>query len=60
MNSSLGNLLRLDGLESIDGWSLSFAAAWAERNPFLVLVGCMAAAALAAWFYLRYQPELPP
>ncbi|NQW48338.1 MAG: hypothetical protein HQ464_11305, partial [Planctomycetes bacterium] len=57
MNSSLGNLLRLDGLESIDGWSLSFAAAWAERNPFLVLVGCMAAAALAAWFYLRYQPE---
>ena len=60
MNSSLGNLLRLDGLESIDGWSLSFAAAWAERNPFLVVVGCMVAAALAAWFYLRYQPEMRP
>ena len=60
MNSSLGNLLRLDGLESIDGWSLSFAAAWAERNPFLVVVGCMVAAALAAWFYLCYQPEMRP
>jgi len=60
MNTSLGNLLRLESLESIDGWSLSFAAAWAERNPVFVLVGCLAAAAAAGWFYLRYQPELAP
>jgi len=60
MNATLGKLLRLDGVQSIDGWSLSFAAAWAERNPFLVLVGCAAAVAAAVWFYSRYQPGLSP
>lgn len=60
MNTSLGNLLRIEDLRALDGWSLSFAAVWAERNPFLVLVGCAAAVVAAVWFYTRYQPELPP
>ena len=60
MNGFLGNLLRVDGLQAIDGWRLSFAAPWAVRFPLLVAILCATAALAAAWFYRRYQPEMRP
>jgi hypothetical protein len=60
MGQVFGNLLRVDGLESIDGWRVSFAAAWAARFPLLVAALCLAAALAAAWFYVRCQPEMRP
>lgn len=59
MNELLGNLLRIENVRSIDRWELGFAAAWAQRHPEWVLLGCLAAIALAIWFYRRFQPALP-
>jgi hypothetical protein len=58
MNELLGNLLRIENVRSIDRWELAFAAAWAQRHPEWVLVGCAAAIAAAIWFYRRFQPTL--
>jgi hypothetical protein len=60
MSRLLGSLLRVDGLDAISDWRLSFAAAWAARLPLLVGVLCVAAAAAAVWFYVRCQPEMRP
>src|SRR6187200_688575 len=60
MKEFIGNLLRIENVQSIDGWSTSFAAAWAERHPSWVLIGCVGLAALALWFYARYQPSNRP
>ena len=60
MDTFIGNLLRIESVQSIDGWNASFAAAWAERHPSWVLFGCVALAALALWFYARFQPTNRP
>lgn len=58
MNDLLGNLLRIENVRSIDGFELAFAAAWAQRHPEWVLLGCIAALAAAIWFYRRFQPAM--
>jgi hypothetical protein len=58
MNELLGNLLRIENVRSIDGFELAFAAAWAQRHPEWVLLGCIAALAAAIWFYKRFQPAM--
>lgn len=50
-----GRLLGRDDLTRIDEADLSFGASWAHEGPGWVLLA-VAAAALAAWFYLRRQP----
>lgn len=60
MKEFIGNLLRIENVQSIDDWGTSFAAAWAERHPSWVLIGCVGLAALALWFYARYQPTNHP
>jgi hypothetical protein len=51
----LGRLLGLENVKSVDQLDASFAAPWANRAPVMVLFGCVALAALAFWFYARYQ-----
>ena len=58
MNTFIGNLLHLDSMRSLDGWSLSFAATWAQRHPLWVLLLCGVAAASAVWFYATHQSGL--
>lgn len=53
----LARLLGYGDVAQIDAWRPSFGAAWAHQAPWLVLFGCVAAAALAGWFYLRLQPR---
>lgn len=55
-----GRLLGRDELTRIDQADLSFGAAWAHEGPGWVLLASVAAAALAAWFYLRRQPVRRP
>jgi hypothetical protein len=55
MSQWIGKLLRLENVQSIDGWSASFAARWAEQNPGVVWLLCGLAVALAVWFYVRFQ-----
>jgi len=55
MMSWLGKLLGIERLESIDSVRLGFAAPWAHQRPALVLFCCVALAAVAAIFYMRYQ-----
>ena len=56
--SVVGDLLGIDGVQSVDGWSLGLAAPWAARMPWLVPAGCAVAAMAAIWFYARWQPAL--
>lgn len=58
MNEFLGTLLRIENVRSIDRFDLAFAAAWAQRHPEWVLLGCVAAVAAAIWFYRRFQPAV--
>ena len=54
---ALGRLLDLEDTRSIDGIDASFAANWAHQGPAWVFFGCLALAALAVVFYLRWQPR---
>lgn len=57
----IGNLLGLEQVQSIDGITPSFAAPWARgTGATWVLFGCLALAALAFSFYLRYQKHGRP
>ncbi|HVW00971.1 MAG TPA: hypothetical protein VHB77_11550 [Planctomycetaceae bacterium] len=56
----IGRLLGIENVQSIDQVSLSFGAAWAERNAAWLLFGCLAVSALAGMFYLRFQPRGKP
>ncbi len=53
---TIGRLLGLDNVRSIESVEPSFGAAWAHRTPVLVFVGCVVLALVAAFFYSRYQP----
>ena len=53
----LGRILGLDQTQAIEGWQATFAASWARHAPVWLLFGCLALAAVAAVFYLRYQPS---
>ena len=52
----IGRALGIENVQSIDQVSLSFGAAWAERNAAWLLFGCLAVSALAGMFYLKFQP----
>lgn len=56
-SQALGWLLGLEDVQSIDGWSVSFAAPWMQRPdaPFWVFLGAVALIAAAFVFYLRLQ-----
>jgi len=56
MNEWLGKLLGVDDLRAIHAVEAKFAAPWARHRPALLLFGCLLLAAVAAAFYLRYQP----
>ena len=58
MNRLLGDFLRIENVRSIDRLQLAFAAAWAQRHPEWVLLGCVAAVAAVIWFYRRFQPAM--
>ncbi len=51
----LGDLLGIEGLKSVASFQVRYAASWAHGRPALVLFCCLAAAALSAVFYIRYQ-----
>jgi hypothetical protein len=51
----LGKLLGLDQTQAVEGFQATFAAPWARHAPVWLLFGCLALAAVAAVFYLRYQ-----
>jgi hypothetical protein len=55
--SLLGRWLGYDDVAQIDHWRPSFGASWAHDTPALLVLGLIAAAALAAWFYGRLQPR---
>ena len=57
---ALGRLLNLEDARSVEGIDASFAAPWAHQGPAWVFFGCLALAALAALFYLRWQPRSRP
>ncbi len=54
-NQSIGRLLGLENVRSIDGIEPSLAAPWAHNYPALVVFGCGLLAALSIAFYLNYQ-----
>src|SRR5436189_166250 len=45
-----------DGPTTVTDLGLSFSAAWAQRWPALVWIGCALLIVLAVLFYMRYQP----
>jgi len=55
----LAGLLGLDDALSVDQVRLTLGAPWAHESPAWLLFGCLALAALAVVFYLRYQPDRP-
>jgi hypothetical protein len=52
----LGSTLRLEQMQSLADYKLSFAASWAQRAPMLLFFGIVALVAAAAWYYFRNQP----
>lgn len=53
--SLLGRMLGYDDVSKIDSAHVSFGSAWAHAQPALVVLGCVALAALSVWFYLKWQ-----
>ena len=51
----LGRLLGYSDVARIDRWDSSFGAEWAHQTPALVVFLCLGVAAVAFWFYLRWQ-----
>lgn len=51
----LGDLLGIEGLKSVASFKMQYAASWAHGRPALVLFCCLAAVAVSAVFYIRYQ-----
>jgi hypothetical protein len=51
----IGRLLKIDNLDSIDSWSLSYAAPWAQKHAAWMVPAFLALGALAVFFYLRFQ-----
>ena len=60
MTRTLGWLLGLKDVSSIDELHLSFGAPWAQEGPFWVFFGVVALIALAFFFYLNFQPKRSP
>jgi len=52
---TIGRLLGYDDVSSIESARVSFGSAWAHGQPALLVLGCVGLAALAVWFYLRWQ-----
>jgi len=55
MTGTIGRLMGIEDLTSIQSWRVKFAAPWAEGRPALVLFACAAMVALAVFFYFRFQ-----
>ncbi len=55
MTRTLGWLLGIDHLESIDSLGLTLAAPWAQDAPFWVFASIVALVAIALVFYQRWQ-----
>ena len=53
----LGRLLGMEQMQSISDCKLGFAASWAQRGPFWLLLGCVMLVVVSAWFYLRHQTD---
>lgn len=60
MTRTLGWLLGLKDVSSIDELNLSFGAPWAQEGPFWVFFGVVVLIALAFFFYLNFQPKRAP
>lgn len=54
----LGWLLGISDVDTVDGVRFSFAAPWAAEDPTWLLIGCLAAAGFAVWYYTRIQTGL--
>lgn len=52
----IGWLLGYENVQSIDRVEFSFAARWAQENPFLILLACVIVCSLAIALYFKYQP----
>ena len=55
MMNWLGKLIGIEGLDSVVGFDMQYAAPWAQHRPVLVLFCCLGIAALSFVFYMRYQ-----
>ena len=51
----LGKLLGIEGLSRVAEFDVQYAAWWAQGRPVLVFFCCLAAAAVSAVFYVKYQ-----
>lgn len=54
-NELFGRLIGLERAQRIEGVELTWAAPWAQGSAAWLFFGCLALAALAAVFYLRWQ-----
>jgi len=57
MTRCLGWLLGYENAKSIDSLELSLAAPWASAHGLWVVLGCLALAAFAVFFYRRYEQQ---
>jgi len=55
MMNWLGKLIGIEGLDSVVGFDMQYAASWAQGRPVLVLFACLGIAVLSFVFYLRFQ-----
>jgi hypothetical protein len=60
MIQTLGKLLGIERIESIDSVGLTFAARWAEEHAFWIFVLALALVAGSIWFYWQLQRQGSP
>jgi hypothetical protein len=53
----LGRTIGLEQMQSVADFKFSFAAAWAQQAPLLLLFGCAGLVAATALFYFRHQSQ---
>ncbi|MCG8584679.1 MAG: hypothetical protein MI757_08210, partial [Pirellulales bacterium] len=57
---TIGNLLGIENVESIDQMHVSLAAPWAASAPAWVFFGCVLLMVASLWFYRKYQQGRHP
>jgi hypothetical protein len=57
LTQTIGWLLGLKNVSSIDQIGLAYGAGWAQEQPFWVFFGVAVLVALSFYFYLKFQPR---